>query len=135
MNISNYNNAIVPLYGYNESSMTITKNNNNIYTYKHTTTQSEEEHNTDDTKQIINLICQDVEIFIKTNEHEYINYCSICKNIFKFFNNSYILSFKIDIQETNNFFMKLLHNAASAYNFYLCRFSFYRYKSVKEPIY
>ena len=65
MNISNYNNALAPLYGYNETSMTITKNNNNIYTYKHTTTQMEEEHNADDTQQIINFICQDVESFIK----------------------------------------------------------------------
>ena len=73
MNISNYNNALAPLYWYNETSMIITKNNNNnIYTYKHTTTQTEEEHVADETKQIINLICQDVESFMKTNEHEFI---------------------------------------------------------------
>ena len=65
--------------------MIITKNNNNnIYTYKHTTTQTEEEHVADETKQIINLICQDFESFMKTHEHAYINYCSICKDIFKF---------------------------------------------------
>ena len=90
----------------------------------HTTIKAEEEPVADETKLITNLICQDVESLIKTNEQEYINYCMTCKDSFKSFYNSYLLSFTVDIQETNKQFLKQLHNATSEHNFYICSFSF-----------